>query len=222
MGLAAPVRVPAVLILRPEIRVPAPAGSSGSSGSGGGGGTTGSAGSGTTGGTVIIPGAASRTNSGIGDVVAALTYTLDFGDAGLYIDLTGKAKLPTASTKKRLGTGKADFTGVVTVTKDIANFSIYGEGRRRFAGSSVAYPVRDTWGFSTGVSAGVGHGTKIGLDYDWQQASFAGDAASSEITGSVTFRLTQAFKMQVYASTGLNQNSTDFSGGLSLLWRIDR
>ncbi len=201
-------------------------GGSGSSGSGGGSGSGGSGSSGgssvSTGGVIIIPGNAPRVNSGIGDTVVALTYTLDFGDAGLYIDLTGKAKIPTAQSSKGLGTGKTDFIGVVTVSKDIGNFSLYGEGRRRFAGSSAAFPVRDTWGFSTGVSGGIGHGIKLGLDYDWQQASFAGGTPSSEVTGSMTFPLAKALKMQVYATTGLNRSSTDFSGGVSLLWRFDR
>lgn len=173
-------------------------------------------------GTVIIPGGPARTTSGIGDVVAGLTYTVDFGDAGLYLDLTAKAKIPTASVTKGLGTGKADFIGVVTVTKEIGNFSIYGEGRRRFAGKPVGSRIRDTWGASTGVSTALGRGVNLSVDYDWQQSSFAGGSPSSEISATTTFRLTPSLRMQVYAGTGFNSSSVDASAGITLLWRFDQ
>lgn len=167
----------------------------------------------------VIPGGASRKASGIGDTSVSLNYAFDLGDE-LYFDVTGKVKLPTASKAKRLGTGKADFTAAAALTKEFGGASIYAEGRRRFAGSSVASPVRDTWGFSTGLSGRIADGVRLGVDYDWQQSSFAGLKPSSEATGWVSFRVSQQFRVQLYASTGFNKNSVDAAGGISLTYRF--
>jgi hypothetical protein len=157
--------------------------------------------------------------SGIGDVVIAATYSFDLG-SDFYFDVTGKAKLPTASTAKRLGTGKFDFTAAVDLIKDIGPGSIYIHGRHKFAGSSVATPVRDTWGAGFGGSVRVADGVMIGADYDWQQSAFAGKKASSDATAWLNFRLAKGVSLTAFGSTGLNSNSADFAGGLNLSFRL--
>jgi hypothetical protein len=97
---------------------------------------------------------------------------------------------------------------------------LYVEGRRRFSCSSIARPIRDTWGLATGISGTVGNGVKLGADYDWQQVSFTGGKASSEVTGWASFRISKQFRLQVYATTGLNQASVGTSGGMALTYRF--
>ena len=64
--------------------------------------------------------AASRsTQSGLGDVVAAISYNVfDGGDKGFIVDLTGRVKLPTASETKGLGSGKTDYAAQLNVDKN--------------------------------------------------------------------------------------------------------
>ncbi len=198
---------------------PGSANSGGGSGGGGSGGGSGSSGRGSGGGGVIVPGATSRRTSGVGDTNITLAYSFDVMD-DLSFDLSGKVKLPTASTAKRLGTGRADFVASAGFTKTFGTANIYVEGRRRFAGSTVVSPVRDTWGFSTGVSGRIADGVRLGMDYDWQQASFTGGQASSEITGWASFRLNRNLRIQIYGSTGFNANSVDTAGGIGLTYRF--
>ena len=198
-------------------------GGGGEDGGHGGGSPGGPGGSGTghaAGDVIIVPGARARTDSGIGDVIGAVTYTWSAEAARVYVDLTGKVKLPTASVSKRLGTGRTDFVAAVDITKVVGAVSIYGGVRHRFAGRSAAFPLRDTWGASGGLSIAAARSVKLGLDYDWQQSPFRGHLPVSELTASTTFRLTRMLRLQLYATKGLTRNSVDGAGGAQLLWRF--
>ncbi len=200
-----------------------PQGRGGGSGGGGSGSGNSGSGSGSSGNDVIPedPAAplANNQRNGFGDVNVAMTYSFDFGD-DLYLDVTGKVKLPTASTSKRLGTGKVDVTAGLDLIKDIGDASLYVAGYRRFNGSTAARPLRDVWGFATGASYRLNDTLVIGGDYDWQQSSFAGNGPSSEVTGWGSFRLNDAMRLTVYASTGLSTNSADFATGATISFRM--
>jgi hypothetical protein len=129
--------------------------------------------------------------------------------------------VPTASTSKRLGTGKVDVTIGADVIKDINNFSVYAGLRRRFNGQPANQTLRDIWGVGAGVSARISRSTSIGIDYDWQQVSYASTGVSSELTAWSSFRVTQALRMQVFAGTGFTVNSANFIGGMAMSWRFN-
>ena len=202
-------------------------GGGGSSGGGNSGGSSGSAGTG--GGTgsttaapvagTIIPGGANRSQSGIGDTNLSLTYSLGLG-ANAYLDLSGKVKIPTASVSKRFGTGKVDIVIGAELSKSFGAFDVYGGGRRRFSGSTVANPVRDTWGGSAGFGMRVATGVRVGIDYDWQEAAFAGAIGSSEISGSINIALSRRMRLNLYGLTGTNRASADFGTGAQLTYRF--
>lgn len=203
---------------------------SGSSGSGSSGSGSGSSGSGATGagssgtstsGGIVAPGSGLIDNrrSGIGDLGLAATYSFDLGNA-FYADVTGKLKLPTASSTKRLGTGKVDVTTSLDLIKDVGPASFYVSGRRKFTGKPAGSNLRSVWGAGGGASVLIAPGVSVGADYDWQQASFKGGQASSEVTGWTYFRLNRAIGMTLYAGTGLNRASADFLGGATLTVRF--
>jgi opacity protein-like surface antigen len=137
-----------------------------------------------------------------------------------YADLGARLKLPTASTSKRLGTGKVDFTIGVDLIKDIGNFSVYVGGRRRFNGQPDNQTLRNIWGVGAGASARISRSTSIGVDYDWQQVAYAPTGVTSELTAWSSFRVTRTFRMQVFVGTGFNSNSANFIGGIATSWRF--
>ena len=198
-------------------------GSSGSGGSGSSGSGSGGSGSGgsNSGGNIapgpVVPGSLRR--SGFGDVNIAMTYSVGLG-ADMFVDLTGKVKLPTASQAKRLGTGKVDVTAGMDLVKDIGDASLYVGGRRRFAGRPTGSAIRDVWGAGGGTSYRASKSLSIGVDYDWQQSAFQGSGSSSEVTGWASFRIGSAVRMQVYGGTGFTTNSADLVGGVALSWRF--
>ncbi len=210
---------------------------SGSSGSGSGSSNSGSGSSGSGGGIEVEDdsdddvidddgvtgndgvGLANNKRSGFGDVNVAMTYSFDLG-GDFYFDPTVKVKLPTASKTKRLGTGKVDFTLSGDLVKDVGNASFYLHGRRKFAGKSAGSTIRSTWGAGGGASVKASDGFTVGADYDWQQSAFVGRKASSEVTGWANMKLSDHMSLTVFAGTGLNTNSADFSGGASISYRF--
>ncbi|MFZ5745880.1 MAG: hypothetical protein ACOY7T_15505 [Pseudomonadota bacterium] len=195
-------------------------GSSGSGSSGSGGGSD-DGGSTSTGGDVVpVAGAAPSRRSGIGDVSISLGYSVPLGSA-TWFDVTGRVKLPTASTAKRLGTGKVDFTVGGDLVQDIGDLSLYAGGRYRFLGKPAGSTLRNTWGAGAGASYRLPGGTYVGADYGWQESATPGRGPSSEVTGWINFGVSKRLRMQVFASTGFNANSADFAGGLSLSYRLN-
>ena len=165
----------------------------------------------------VVPAADSR--KGFGDVNVALGYSVALG-ATTWFEPEVKVKLPTASRAKRLGTGKMDVTAAASLVQDVGPATVYLSGRRKFAGKPEGSSIRSTWGASAGASMRAADGIAVGADYDWQQSSFAGRQASSEVTGWTNFRLRQGLGLTAYAGTGFNDNSAKFFGGLSLSARF--
>ncbi|MBN8485596.1 MAG: hypothetical protein J0L50_12565 [Sphingomonadales bacterium] len=196
------------------------------SGSGSSGSNSGSSGSGSSGGSpnsgsvVTVPGGTSNKRSGMGDVSVTLGYSFGLSDR-TFLDLTGRVKLPTASQAKRLGTGEVDFSAGADLVQEFGPATFYIGGAHKFRGKPAGSTLRDTWSFAGGLSYRLPGRTMIGVDYDWQEASFLGNGPSSEVTGWVNFGLTRRVRMQLFASTGTNVDSTDFAAGLSLSVRLN-
>lgn len=215
------VSIPYVQLRGPGSLIDTPVGGIPAGGSGGSGGSgSGGSGSGNGNGGEVTPGGASRRVSGFGDTNVALTYSFELGRTA-WFDTSAKVKIPTASTSKGLGTGRVDVTLQGEFAKEIGKLGLYAGGRRKFAGSSAQFPVRDTWGAGGGINYRVAGTASVGLDYDWQQSSFAGNGAISEITAWTSFRLAKRVRLYVYGSTGTNSNSVDAAGGLTVTYRFD-
>ncbi len=156
--------------------------------------------------------------SGLGDIVAAATYSFGLSDA-TYFDVTGKVKLPTASTEKSLGTGTTDFTLQGEVLHVFGNVSAALRAGRRFNGESDDFPLEDVWlgGASLYLVSGA---TTFGLDYDWRDGSLPTAPNRSELTGSATHKLSETLRLQGYAYTGLADGSPDIGAGAQVLFRF--
>jgi len=193
--------------------------SGGGSDDGAGGGGSGGTGSGTGGDVENQPSAADTSRSGFGDINVTATYSFDLGDA-FYLDMSAKLKIPTASVSKRLGTGLIDVTVGAELVKELGDWTLYAGARHRFNGSDARNDLRDVWGAGAGASYTVDAAWTVGVDYDWQQSSFDGNGASSEVTGWAAVQLTDDVRMVVYAGTGLTSNSADIDAGLSFGWQF--
>ena len=157
-------------------------------------------------------------NDGIGDLSLSAGYTLDLTDA-TYFDVIGRVKIPTASESKNLGTGTTDFTAEAAVTHQFGELSLSARGGRRFNGSSTRFPLRDVWQAGAGAYHQAGD-MMLGVDYDWREASLSNASDRSEVTGSVTYKVTPAVRIQGYGYTGFTDGSPNAGGGLQLLYRF--
>jgi len=164
-----------------------------------------------------LPGSgATATESGLGDVIAALTlydiYVSD--DAGFVIDATGKIKFATADEAKGLGTGENDYTLQFDAFRFFDRLSLHGTAGYRLRGDPPGLELNDVFLASVGGAFLASDNTMLGMYFDYRESAISGMDDIQELSGFASFRLGQAWRMELYAFTGLTDSSTDFGGGL--------
>lgn len=164
---------------------------------------------------------AKATESGLGDVIASIGYTLPIDYPGLSADFTGKIKFPTADDGERLGTGNADYTLQAGLTRVIDDMFLTGNVGRKLNGSSPDYRVNDIWKFSVGGGYTITNSASVGAVYDFRQAGAHTGSDFSQITGFVTYKLTDNWSAQVHAGSGFTDATPDLSTGINLSYKFD-
>lgn len=154
------------------------------------------------------------TESGLGDVVGSLTYTVDMPEK-TYLDLTAKVKYPTADEKKGLGTGQFDYTAMAEVTKDFADNYVFVGGGYKFVGDNRSLNLDNVWLASFGGGHDFSRDTSAGFAYDWRQSASGGDDPS-EASVYLKHNLTKRTNVQVYGVMGFSDASPDYGTGVVL------
>lgn len=154
------------------------------------------------------------TESGIGDLRLAATYSVDTGGP-LGLDLTANAKIATADEDKGLGTGANDYGVAVDLYRDFDGTLLFGGVGYTLLGDSDFIDVDSVFNANVGASWRAGEGS-LGLMYDYRQPASDNADDRSEITGFYSFPTGERTKMQVYAVGGLSDGSPDWGAGVSL------
>ena len=162
--------------------------------------------------------APARNRGGIGDTTVTLAYSLRLSEQ-ISLESRGRIKLPTASSRKGIGTGKVDVTLAADVVGTFGPTSVYAGARRRFLGRSAQFPLRDGWGFGGGLSHQMSSAITLGADYDWLQSATAGRGPISEGSVWISARLNRHVRLQAYGGAGFSARSADALGGLTLVWK---
>jgi hypothetical protein len=154
----------------------------------------------------------------MGDTTVTLAYSLPITDNVTFEPRT-RVKLPTASARRGIGTGRVDVTLAADLVGSFGNTTLYASARRRFLGRTPRFAIRDGWGFGAGVSQQIGSVITVGADYDWLQSATPRRGPISEATGWISARLSRKVRLQAYAGTGFTARSAETIGGLTLVWR---
>jgi hypothetical protein len=168
---------------------------------------------------VVNPGATVTTESGLGDIIGALTYMIDIQKYDVFLDFTGKIKFPTADEDKRLGTGETDYTIQMDATKMFGRAYIFGGIGRKFVGDNAQFQLDDIWLVNAGSDYQVNKKFGIGASYNFREsASTAEDA--NEATGFVTYKVTDSVTAMLYGVIGFSDGSPDESVGLQFSYKF--
>jgi hypothetical protein len=159
-----------------------------------------------------------RTESGLGDVIAAVTWinAADYAPAAMSMDLTGTVKFGTADEDKGLGTGKNDYSIQADVYKFFGPTSLIVTGGYTVRGDPDGYELKNVWFASGGVAFQVNEDLRSGLFLDWRQSAVDGADDPAELSGFLSKQLGQSLDLSAYALAGLSDSSPDWGGGLSL------
>lgn len=161
-----------------------------------------------------------RSTSGLGDASLAATYSFNaIADSPAYIDLTGRVRLPTGSERDGLGVGATDYFALAELGWDGAAGGAFISGGRRFLGSLDDFERVDGWQGAVGGWFNVSDAVVLGAYYNWRNSSVRGGEDPSSMDAYVTWRVNDAWKVELNGGAGLSDASADYNVGLTLIWR---
>src|SRR5210317_1255451 len=146
-----------------------------------------------------LPGSgATVTESGLGDVVGALTfYDLYVSDtANFVVDVTGKIKFGTADETRGLGTGENDYTLKFDAYRFFDRLSLQGSAGYRLRGDPPGIDLNDVFLASVGGAWLASDSAMFGVYFDYRESSISGTDDVQELSGFASFRLSRAWRME--------------------------
>jgi hypothetical protein len=172
---------------------------------------------------IIDPNAPSaRTKrEGFGDLSIGAAFTLPKDFLGpVDVDLSGRIKIPTSSTKKFLGTGKTDFAVATEFAYPIDTWAPYIRLGYRFFGDLPNIDLNNGMAASVGTTKQLGRIVAI-VSYDYSRATTAAVEDAHELFGALSGPLTGSLNWTGYGIVGLSTGSPDFGLGLLLSAQIN-
>lgn len=169
------------------------------------------------GGTTPMPGTASGSASGLGDITASAGYEL-FGSADrtFGLDLTGKVKFATADENKGLGTGKNDYGLALDTYKVSGAWTAFGGVGWMKYGSSQYVQLKNGFNANIGADYKLDPSNNLGAYYYYRERIADTGAAQSEIAGYWNHKFNDSLRVQAYALAGFADGSPDYGVGASL------
>ena len=155
-------------------------------------------------------------HSGLGDIVTALTYNvITHESTGIIFDITGRMKIPTASTARNLGTGKFDFAVQGDLVKTISRFMLSASFGYRMLGNPQGIDLHNVLYGATGIAFRFTPDTTIGASFNIGQSPVRRQD-SRDFTLYMSYRLNKNFRLNAYGLRGASERSPDWGGGISL------
>ena len=158
-----------------------------------------------------------KTESGIGDVITALTVydVLVLSQGDFAMDLTGKLKFGTADVDDGLGTGENDYSLEANLFRFFDQFTLLGVGGYLVRGDPPDVDLQDGFFASLGGTYRVTEKARAGLFYDYREASIDGNDALQEISATLSSRLGTTWWTSAYLLAGIGDGSPDWGVGIS-------
>ena len=157
--------------------------------------------------------------SGLGDIVAGLTYTaIESPQYKFVLDVGAKVKFGTASEKKGLGTGENDYSAQADAYKTFEKLTLLSTVGYRVIGNpdSSEYKLRNVWYGTLGATYRVNATNTMGLLLDLRQAAWEFNTNIREYTLYYSHRFNPTYSLQSYITSGDTRSSVDLGAGMML------
>lgn len=174
---------------------------------------------------VPLPGSgALTTESGLGDVIGSVTVydVINNRQLGFAMDLTGKIKFGTADEDKGLGTGESDYSVQADFYKFADKITFMSSVGYKFRGDPTGIDLNNVLIASLGGTYKFTPEVNGGLIFDFRETAISGNDDIQELTGFVSRRISEDWRLQVYALTGFTNSSPDWGGGIQIKRALNR
>ena len=169
------------------------------------------------------PPASAATDSGLGDILLELTYTVGtLVDRGWYVDVANELKLPTADEDEGLGTGELDYTARLDVAKVLDDFTPFASFGYRFVGSSDSFNLQDTLIGLIGFDYRLTETCSAGLSFEMRDSLTVGANDPRELIAHLSTALNDRWSLVTYAVAGFSDSSPNAALGTSVVYRAWR
>lgn len=157
---------------------------------------------------------------GLGDVkargfdnvtVGARYAAFDFWRQSLFVDLTAKATLPTASRAKGLGAGVVDSALAVDATWLSGRMTWFANLTHKWRGQDARL---NSWSAGVGFFRVLNDRISAGMSYDIREPTIRRAAVTHEATAFASFTLTESSTLTAYVLSGLPR--TQVGSGLGV------
>jgi hypothetical protein len=163
----------------------------------------------------------SRHASGFSDATFSAMYSIQqLYDRGVYVDLSARLKLPSASFKKGLGTGKVDGAGQLDLAVALGNFMPFATAGYKVNGVRETLKVRNVAYGTLGLQYAWDERVATGLTYDYRQSALRTSSDPEEASLYLSYRVSDAWSFNAYGVVGLSRNSPDAGGGITFIYRF--
>jgi len=153
--------------------------------------------------------------TGWGDLNLAASYTVPPDNLdGFQLDMTARAKLPTASTRRRLGTGDADFGGNFELSHQLGFWDPFVSVGYLIPGNAAGFTLNNTVSASAGTSVELSDKLVAIGSYDFDSPSSPLLPSSQEAFGSLSWLFSDTISLTGYATAGLSSGAPKVGGGL--------
>jgi hypothetical protein len=161
-----------------------------------------------------------ETHSGLGDIVAGITYSIApvRGSALPFIDFTGKIKFGTADEDDGLGTGANDYILQVDLAKTYGNTTPLGTLGYKFKGDADDFELDNVWFASLGFSYKLNPAVSGGITLDWQEASTDDGDDQLEAVPFVGWKFDKTWSLSTYGVVGFSEGSPDWGLGAQVTY----
>jgi hypothetical protein len=157
---------------------------------------------------------------GIGNIPLSLSYRFDdVGGTPLYLDVTGRVRLPTGDTKKGLAIDATDYALVTEAGWRFGNSGVYVSGGRRFLGQAAGFTRVDGWQAGAGGWHTLASGLELGAYADWRDSTDGTSPDPASAGAYASFKAGRAWRVEINGFRGLSHGAADFGAGLRATWR---
>jgi hypothetical protein len=158
-----------------------------------------------------------RISDGFGDLTLGAAYTIAPHGAPLEIELSGRAKINTATAGSGLSSGRNDYAAGIDVSAPIGKVTPFASFSYRFLGNTAAYDLRDGPAASAGASYSPGTGIFLLASYHYSRAATALVRDAHELFAGASTRIAGTpLRVTGFATAGLSRGAADVSAGLAL------
>jgi hypothetical protein len=158
-----------------------------------------------------------RTTDGFGDLTLGASYIIAPESSPFEVELSGRAKINTATERSGLSSGENDYALGTDVSGTMGKVTPFVSFSYRLLGDTTAYRLRDGPAASAGASYALGSNSFLLASYHYSRAATRLVDDAHELFAGISTRIPRSpLRVTSFATAGLSRGAAAASGGLAI------